>query len=298
MTIDHSATQFGRQVLRGFSQCAFQSNEIAGGIFVLAVAVFNWRMAVAYVLAVVLGTLTARVLKGIDALLDLGLYGFNSGLLGLALCNFFQQSLLLWLSIAIFAIAAAAVTVAMAKWLPFPFLAAPFILSFWALWLVSEAVGLSKIDLGAFPPAPVMWGTAIISALGSALFSSSIISGGVFLVGIAISNWRHAIIAVLGAFIAVALGEHVGAAGAAINTGFIGFNAVLAALAAYVIVAADLRLVVLGAFLSTWLASYVYRGAPVPVLASGFVIAIWLILALGWINPRFNAAQEKVAEGQ
>jgi hypothetical protein len=62
---------------------------------------------------------------------------------------------------------------------------------------------------------------------------------------------------------------------------------VLAALAAYVIVAADLRLVVLVSILATWLGSYIHRGAPVPVLASGFVLAIWAMLLLGWLNPRF-----------
>jgi hypothetical protein len=69
--------------------------------------------------------------------------------------------------------------------------------------------------------------------------------------------------------------------------GFIGLNGVLAALASYVIVAADLRLVVLGSVFATWLASYVYRGAPVPVLASGFVFAVWTMLLHGWLNPRF-----------
>ena len=107
--------------------------------------------------------------------------------------------------------------------------------------------------------------------------------------GIAIGNWRHAVVAVLGAFIANALAAQAGAVGGAINFGFIGFNGVLAALAAYVIVAADLRLVVLGSVLATWLASYVYRGAPVPVLASGFVLAVWTMLLLGWLNPRFAA---------
>ncbi|HEU5295378.1 MAG TPA: urea transporter [Burkholderiaceae bacterium] len=80
-----------------------------------------------------------------------------------------------------------------------------------------------------------------------------------------------------------------GAAGAAINAGFIGFNGVLAALAAYALIAPDLRLALLGSLLATWLASYVTRGAPVPVLASGFVMSVWLMLALGWLNLRLAA---------
>jgi urea transporter len=278
-----------RQVLRGFAQCAFQTNEMAGILFVAAVTLFNWRMAIFYIIGVVIGTLAARAVQGIGDLLDLGLYGFNSGLIGLALGNFFQPEPILWLWVVVFAVVAAVLTVAMSKWIPVPFLAAPFILTFWIGWLLAETLGLATVEFGAFPAMEVNWGTSIIAALGSALFVPSMISGGIFLVGIAMSNWRHAVVAVIGAFVANALAIQAGAVGGAINFGFIGFNGVLAALAAYVIVAADLRLVVLGSVLATWLASYVYRGAPVPVLASGFVLAVWTMLLLGWVNPRFAA---------
>jgi urea transporter len=103
----------------------------------------------------------------------------------------------------------------------------------------------------------VVWGTSILLALGSALFVPSILSAGIFVAGIAISNWRHALIAAFGAFVANALAVQAGARGGAINFGFSGFNGVLAALAAYVVVAADLRFVVHGSLLATWLASYV-----------------------------------------
>lgn len=279
--------QFGRQVLRGLSQCAFQANELTGALFVVAVASFNWRMAVFFVTSAILATLVARLLKGVPDLLDQGLYGFNSALMGLALGNFFTPSTSLWLLMVASAVITAVVTIIMAKWLRIPFLAAPFILTFWAFWPLAEQLGLTKIEFGAFPHAPVEWATAIISALGSTLFATGPVAGLIFLCALAISNWRHAIVAVLGSVTAVALVAQAGAAGTAINSGFAGFNGVLGALAAYIIIAPDLRLVAFGAVFSTWLASYVYRGAPVPVLASGFVIAIWLALFLGWVNPRF-----------
>jgi len=282
-----------RQIMRGFSQCAFQANEIAGLLFIIAVAVFNWRMAAFYVVAVVVGTLTARVLKGIGVLLDLGLYGFNSGLIGLALGNFFQPTPMLGVWVVVFAIVAAAVTVAMSKWLPFPFIAAPFILTFWVLWPFAGNLGLTPVNFGAFPAMDVRWGKSIIAALGSALFVPGVLSGVIFLAGIAISNWRHAIVAMLGAFIANALAAQAGASGGAINFGFVGFNGVLAALAAFSLITADLRFTILASLLATWLASYVYRGFPAPVLASGFVLAVWLILLLGWLNPRFNGEQPR-----
>jgi urea transporter len=291
-TPEKTPLSFCRQVLRGFSQCAFQANEISGVFFVAAVAVFNWRMAVFFVVSVVLGTLVARVLKGIPDLTDLGLYGFNSGLMGLALGNFFQPSPALWAAMVVLAAVAAAVTVAMSKWAPFPFLAAPFILPFWLMWPFAETLGLTKVDFGAFPPVPVAWGTGIfLAALGSALFAGTILSGILFLIGIAISNWRHAVVAVLGACVANGLADQAGVAGGPINAGLVGFNGVLAALAAYAIVAADLRFAVLGSLLATWLLSYVARNAPVPFLASGFVLAVWSILLLGWLNGRFAGKQ-------
>ena len=57
-------TPFWRQALRGCSQCAFQSNEITGAVFVLAVAVFNWRMAVFFAVSVVLGTIGRATAAG------------------------------------------------------------------------------------------------------------------------------------------------------------------------------------------------------------------------------------------
>ena len=90
-------------------------------------------MGVAYVVSVVFATLVAKLLRGNAELLGLGLYGFNSGLMGLALTNFFHPSLALWCWVPILAALVAALTVAMARWLPFPFLAAPFIVTFWII---------------------------------------------------------------------------------------------------------------------------------------------------------------------
>jgi urea transporter len=281
-------TPFWRQCLRGFSQCAFQCNEITGLAFIVAVAVHSWRMAVFYVIGVILGTLVARLLGGDRTLLGLGLFGFNSGLMGLALGNFFVADTALWIAVPILACIVGAVTIAMAKWLPIPFLAAPFIATFWVLWPVKSSIGLTAINLGAFGNSHVRFILATFSALGSALFAASAISGLLFLLGILIANWRHAVIAAVGALVAALLAAHVGAAGDMINSGFIGFNAVLAAIATYELVAADLRLVLLAAMTSTWIFSFINRTWPSPALASGFVLTVWGIMLLGWLNPRFR----------
>ena len=131
---------FWRQVLRGCSQCGFQANEVTGVLFVAAAALYSWRMAIFYVVSVVIATATARLLNGDRVLLDLGLFGFNSGLMGLALGNFYQPNIALWVTVMVLAVVVAAAAVAMARHLPIPFLAAPFIGIFWLMWFVADNI--------------------------------------------------------------------------------------------------------------------------------------------------------------
>jgi urea transporter len=284
-----------RQCLRGLSNCAFQTNEITGLIFVLAVGLYSWHMAIYYVVSVIVATMVARLAKAVPHLytdlmgvfLDIGLLGFNAALMGLALGNFFQRGTALYIAVVVLAVVVEIVNLAMAKWLPIPFLAAPFIATFWLFWPISSHVGVHAIPLGDFPDEPVHFIQATFFSMGSTLFSPKIIAGVLFLVGVLVANWRHAVVAAMSATVAVALAQHVHVVGGAVNTGFIGFNAVLAGVATYALVAEDLRVALLGALLGTWLFSFVTRNAPVPALASGFVLAVWAILLLGWINPRF-----------
>jgi urea transporter len=280
-----------RQILRGFSQCAFQCNEFTALFFIAAVFVHSWHMGVFYIIGVVLGTLTARLLGGDRTLAGLGLFGFNSGLMGLALGNFMVADTALWIAVPILAVIVGAVTVAAARWLPFPFLAAPFIAVFWVLWPVRSAVGLTAINLGAFGHSEVNYFLAILHGAGSALFCLATLSGVLFLLGILIANWRHSVVAAMGALVAALLASHAfGSSGDAVNSGFAGFNAVLAAVATYELVAADLRLALLASVMSTWIFAFMNVNYPSPALASGFVITVWLIIFLGWFNPKFNAA--------
>jgi urea transporter len=285
------AAPLWRQILRGFSQCAFQCNEFTALFFIAAVFVHSWHMGVFYIIGVVLGTLTARLLRGDRTLAGLGLFGFNSGLMGLALGNFFVTNTALWIAVPILAIIVGAVTVAAAKWLPFPFLAAPFIAVFWVLWPIRSGIGLTAINLGAFGHSEVNYFLAILHGAGSALFCITTLSGVLFLLGILVANWRHSVVAAMGALVAALLASHAfGSAGDAVNSGFAGFNAVLAAVATYELVAADLRLAVLAAIMATWIFAFMNVNYPSPALASGFVITVWVIIFLGWFNPKFNAA--------
>lgn len=292
---------YWRQCLRGLSNCAFQTNEFTGALFVLAVALYSWHMAIYYVVSVIIATEVARLARGVPHLytdlmgvfLDIGLMGFNAALMGLALGNFFEKGTALYIAVVVLAVVVEIVNLVLARWLPIPFLAAPFIATFWLFWPISSHVGVHAIPLGDFPDEPVHFIQASFFSMGSTLFSPKIIAGVLFLGGVLVANWRHAVVAAMSAAVAVALAQHVHVVGGAVNTGFIGFNAVLAGLATYALVAEDLRVALLGALLGTWLFSFITRNAPFPALASGFVLAVWAILLLGWLNPRFVGRPEQ-----
>ena len=209
--------------------------------------------------------------------------------MGLAMGNFYEPDLALWVWVMVLAAVVAVVAVAMGKWLPIPFLAAPFIVTFWVIWFIADArPELIKLDFGPWPVEDVKWVVALVDALGATLFAPAIPDRVFFFLGVLVSNWRHAVIALVAAFIAVALAAHIGTAGGAINTGFVGFNAVLAALGAAAVLEGDLRLAILAALLGTWFFSYINRNAPVPALASGFVLAVWTVMFLDWLHWRLG----------
>ena len=184
-------------------------------------------------------------------MLDSGVYGFNPGLMGLALGSFFVESATVWLAVVVVPAFVAAFAVLLSRVLPFPALAAPFILTFWALYAVAEAVGLQKVPSAVFVDVDVDYVGAVFAALGSMLFAGGVLSGVLVLLAIALSDWRHAVVAVVGVMAAHVVADHWDVAGGEINAGLVGFNAVICSLAVYTMVGEDLRLTLFGAIGAT-----------------------------------------------
>jgi urea transporter len=290
--VEFGAVPFWRQWLRGFSQCAFQANEVTAVFLILAVAVFSLQQAAFYLIAVLVGTAVAKVAKGVPDLLDLGLYGFNSGLFGLSMAAFFAPSPLLWVTVVVGAAVVALVTVAFSKLAPFPFLAAPFILTFWAFYPVAESVGLEKLVFDPFTDEKVFFINATFSAMGGALFAGTVISGLLFIIGVGLSNWRHAVVAFVCTLVAHIIATEWQTSAGAINAGLIGFNAVLCSIAVYSMCGQDLRLTLFGAIGATILIRLFNNLGLVP-LAAGFVTMTWFIMLLGWLGPKFNGTPKE-----
>jgi urea transporter len=287
--VEDGYVPFWRVVLRGCSQCCFQTNEITGVIFLLAVLTYSWEQFLLMAMGAVIGAAVGWALKADRFLLELGLFGFNSCLMALGLGNFFDKSAALWIWAAVLCALAGVVTWAFVKWFPYPVLAAPFILLFWLFWPVSESLGLTKLQFPPFIDADVFYLRAAISAMGATLFAGTVIAGLLFLLGVAVSNWRHAVLAFVAAFVAHTIAVWWEVPGEEINSGLAGFNAVLAAVAIYAFCGSDVRLALLGAIFASAILP-LFGKLDLVSLAAGFVLTTWLIMFLGWFQDRyFNA---------
>jgi urea transporter len=83
---------FWRLVLRGCSQCCFQTNEITGVIFLLAVLTYSWEQFLLMAMGAVIGAAVGWALKADRFLLELGLFGLIIGIAGAALLTRRKQS--------------------------------------------------------------------------------------------------------------------------------------------------------------------------------------------------------------
>ena len=214
--------------------------------------------------------------------------------MGLALGNFFEQDAALWAWIVVLTIVTAVVTYVMIRLLPMPALAAPFIVTFWVFWPIAESVGLTKLQFPPFLDAQVFFLRATFSAMGAALFAGTVVAGVLFFVGVLVSNWRHAVLALVAAMIAHAVALWWNVPGEQINAGLAGFNAVLAAVAIYALVKPDIRLALLGAVVASAILP-VFGELGLVSLAAGFVTVTWLIIFLGWFQEHwFNERRSSV----
>ncbi len=293
------AVPYWRLVLRGCSQLCFQSNELTGVFFFVAVLVAS-PISFVYLLVAGIMAPAGRMLMGErEPILATGLPGLNPCLIALALPAFFQTGWTnagMWVVLVVcVAITIVLVRVCVAV-LPFPTLALPFLIVFWALYaLAPELDFLRPVTFAAPESATLHPLRAVMFSLGQALFSPTILSGALFAGGVLLSNWRHGVIAVIGAGIGTAVAYYYrdvdpGSA----NLGLYGFNGVLTAVSVFVFCGGKLRLAVLGALIATILMPAI-AAFGVQTLSAPFVLTTWLLLALGWVEDNWFTVEQAPA---
>jgi urea transporter len=283
---------YWRLVLRGCSQMCLQSNELTG-FCILAAAFVASPIAGAYLLVAGIMAPAGRILLGERRkdVLATGLPGLNPSLIALSLPTFFETG---WTDVGMWVVLVACVastlvlTRVFVLTLPFPILALPFLLTFWGLdALAPHVAAVQALDLESAGDTVLHPLKAVLHGLGEAVFSPTVISGLLVLLGIWLSNWRHGVLAVLGATIGAAVSYYYSNVAAAdVDLGLYSFNGVLTAIAVFVLCGGKLRLAILGALLATILTPAIAE-IGLATLSAPFVLTTWFMLLLGWIEDHW-----------
>ncbi|WP_165221654.1 urea transporter [Aquisphaera insulae] len=276
-------------VLRGVAQVMFQPSAATGAFFLAGLAVGSPLVAFGALLGSAIGTATALLGEFPREEIERGLYGFNSALVGVAPLVLLQPRPTTWAAIVIGCMLAAIVTRLCRRYVPFPTYTAPFIAVTWALLLAVHGMSGRGIDA---PPGPAPAVTAspagflseVLAGEAEVWLGTSPLTGLLFLVGIALSEWRHAAMAVIGSVAGTLLAFYHRDPEASIALGIYGYNAALAAMAIW-LARPSLVPVLLAALVSVPLTEFFPSSLGLPALTAPFVAASWIVLILLALDP-------------
>ncbi len=232
-------------------------------------------------------TATAQVLKFAESDRLAGIYGFNSALVGIATLFFFQPGVLSIGLLVVGSIVAAPVTRLMRGYLAFPTYTTPFIVTTWALYFLGLKLGAVQVQ-STGPPVVAGFAEAVAHGIGQVMFQGSVWTAIFFVVGIAINDWEHALWVVVASTIGMLVGiYHHESSDEVAALGLYGYNATLAAVALF-LWRRSLIPPLLGILLSVPLIE-IFPMVGLPALTAPFVLATWIVLALGWLEVRLFA---------
>ncbi len=311
-----------RVILRGVGQVFFCGNAVTGLIFLTALYVGGLTAGLAATVGVVTSTITAYVLGFSDDDIDAGLYGFNGTLVGPCLFLFLENTPLLWVYVVFASILSSVVLAALIRILtPYkiPASTSPFVLTCW-MFMVA-VYSFDSFSRGPILPTPgipygmtgtevapieiwfstwtgetiEMWYVALSKGVAEVMFADSVIVGILFLIGIAITSWRGAFMALCGTIVGVSVPIYLGASQTLIELGLYAFNPVLTMMAigwvflkpstgtAILALIAGILTVICQAGLANFLAPI-----GLPTLTFPFVLVMWMFLFAAGLSKHWR----------
>lgn len=295
---------------RGVGQVMFQNNSYAGLIFLIGIFYHSPLFGSAVLIGTGVSTVTAMLL-GVDrALVRAGMFGFNGGLVGIALLTFLQPDALTWASV-VFAAACSTIVMAallrlLAVW-KLPALTAPFVFISWCFFLATARFGRLEsthhLPTAGLPQAVTVEGVVTASTIAEGLFNGiaqvffqgNVATGLVVAMGLLISSRVACMAALMGSLTGLLVAWGMGAAEPAIRSGAFGYNSVLVAIAlggAFFVLD---RLSVAYALFATIATALVFAGVSaaleplgIPALTFPFVLVTWLFLLASPLFPKLQ----------
>ncbi|MCA8426337.1 urea transporter [Burkholderia seminalis] len=267
-----------RTLLRGIGQIVLQANAFTGALLLVALALTDLRLASAALVGSAAASMTA-VLTGAERRdVEQGLHGFNGALAALIAVLFAPGQLAAVALVPLVSIGAALVQRAtrgpLARLHLCPY-SSPC-LAVTALWL--PFVALQHAAGAATAPVPTLASAAgaLLSGVAQTAFAQGVWPGVLIVAGLAVASRRAAAFALVGASVSTVLLVALGANGAWLADGLLGFNGALAALA---LMSRGPRAALAAAALAA-LIQWLAMRAGVPAFTAPFALASWATVAV------------------
>jgi urea transporter len=281
--------KLGLIVLRGVGQVMFQGHAATGLFFLAGIAYGSPLMAAGALTGAIVGPAVAYLLKFDRDEIEQGIYGFNPTLVGIALLFYLKLAPMTWVLLLAGCVTATLITYLARRFLKFPTYTGPFIVATWAMLMLAHSMAGRSIDLiPASPPRmPSGFIESVLAGEAEVMFGANSWTGFLFLVGIALSNWRHAVIALLGSVVGTLFAYYHHDPESTISIGIYGYNSALAAMAIY-LWRESLNLAILAALVALPLTEFFPATPSIPPLTAPFVAAAWVVLAIGAAEGYFR----------
>lgn len=284
--------------LKGISQVIFIENALSGVIILIAISMSSWLLGLFALLSSIIGTLTGKICGANEDSLNIGLFGYNSVLTGMALTLFLTGStrwVIALVCAAITAILVAAMMHIMEK-TDIRILTFPYIIITWIMLLVPYRLESFKLSNSLVPQSLSQWRLhiegetdwieGIFSGIGQIFFIDNSFSGFLILVAVFVAGWRLCLYTLGGSILGLLIAFALGGEYSLIFSGLFGYNAVLACLAVAVVfnedkhrfapisgIFAAIFTVPLIASIDTFLLPY-----GLPALSMPYVLSTWIFL--------------------
>lgn len=265
-------------ILRGIGQVSFQNNAGSGVLFLLGIFYSSYLLGLATLIGAIISTSVAAALKAPKDDIENGLYGFNGALAGIAVLYFFELSIVSALALLLSAALSAYIMSLFKK--DTPALTAPFVSATWLTILI--LVFVFNVELSVPPAAPANSFSllqASIHSFGQVMFQESMVAGACILLAVFINNRLMAAYAAYAAVLSSLIGQLFLDPIFDINSGLIGYNAILCAIALTGTKPSDFAWITLAVILSTVLNSALATAGLIPLTAA-FILVTWLVLHL------------------
>ena len=264
--------------LRGISQIFLLSNPVIGLMMVITLALFSSNLLLGCLLGALVGVITASLVELDKNKIDLGLFGYNPALLGMAILTFYEISLTVCIVIVLASIFTTLITSKISTLLgpKIPPYTSPYLLTAWLVILCSPYLNLIPVSTITHVQAITIEPFTPIKGLGQVLFLDSVFASLLCLIALAIHSFRMAIWAVFASALSLVFALGLGFDPVAIEQGMYSYNAVLVCIVLVEKCKSKLVIITIGTCLSV-LITHAFSFLNLPALTAPFVLSVWII---------------------